>query len=217
MIRAGYISVYVIAFTLAIMSSSSLGVVEGRRQNRLDDLEEVQKGAIEYAVGFCRNFWQGFQQQVYKSNQAKLDPRCFDVESEDEIAQVYWAFYTLNPSDFLDAIIAMFNLFYDDYVDCQYEEAALVFVKHCNLYPEKCAPQEIQENLLDNVFTIIEIATSVAGVFHSNGYEVQSPEDMDDIMLQIGKDSAKLIEVVIGMRIHSWGTGKRRKAFTGGD
>ena len=57
-----------------------------------------------------------------------MDPRCFDVESEDEIAQVYWAFFTLNPEDFLDAIIAAFNLFYDDYVDCKYEEAVLVFV-----------------------------------------------------------------------------------------
>ena len=185
-----------------LLVSLVLTLVSSRRQDRKVDLPEENRGNIEYVVGVVRNFWQGFEQQVFKKDQAKLDTRCFDQGSQEEMAQIYWAFYTMQPLDFYDAVIAVVNLFYDTVVDCNYEGAITVFINHCKNRPEMCEGSKIKENLEENVFTFIEICTDMADVFENQ--EITELQEMETIVLQIGKDLAIFIEAVLGIPTHSW-------------
>ena len=113
----------------------------------------------------------GFQQDLYKKNQAKLDSRCFDKESEDEIAQIMWVFYSPGPEEVLDALIGMANLFYDDYVVCHYENAIHQFVKHCRIKVDNCQGEAIVKNMQTNIFYFVEVLTSVLDVATGNNIE----------------------------------------------
>ena len=105
----------------------------------MNDLNSTQADEIRYWVGAIHYFWQGFQIDLYNANPKRLDSRCFDKESEDEIAQVY---YTLmvNPTieNYYDTGITLVNLFFDDYVVCHYEDALSVFVDHCKKNETVC-------------------------------------------------------------------------------
>ena len=155
--------------------------ISARRQNRLDNIDETQKNEIEYVIGTVRSFWSGFQQDFYSKDQSKLDNRCFDEESQDEVGEVWWAINHIGVENILDAIIASANLFYDDYESCHYLDVVSRVIKHCNGGPhtiqnkdgedqevEPCGFGEIITNLETNVFSIVEVASSVGDVFGNN-------------------------------------------------
>ena len=86
-----------------------------RRQDRLKDIDETGQKDINYVIGTVRSFWSGFQQDFYNKDQSKLDKRCFDEESEDEISEIWYAIKNPDVENIFDAVIAAGNLFYDDY------------------------------------------------------------------------------------------------------
>ena len=179
---------------LALLSA----LASGRRQNRLEDLNEQQADEIRYWVGAIHYFWQGFQIDLYHADPKKLDSRCFDEESEDEIAQLY---YTLivNRSfeNFFDSGITLINLFYDDYVVCHYDDALTIFVSHCKKNETVCRVDSLLENLEANVFRIISVATSIGDIFEN--YEITSAEEMEEVSLQLGKDASQVAQLLTGM------------------
>ena len=63
-----------------------LMLAQARRQNRKSDLPEDQIKSINFTIGGIRSLWMGFQMDLYHNDQSKLDSRCFDKESEEEIA-----------------------------------------------------------------------------------------------------------------------------------
>ena len=176
-----------------------LSLASARRQNRLEDLDANQAKEIEYYLGAIHYFWQGFQQDLYSGDKTKLDSRCFDEESMDEIAQLYYT-TAVSPTleNFFDSAITMINLFYDDYELCHYEEALSVFITHCKKDPEACRVDSITANLETNVFAIISVATSIGDV--SENYSIVDVDDMQDIMLQLGKDASQVAKLLIGMK-----------------
>ena len=53
------------------------------------------------------------------------------MESENEIAEIYYALHHMGFENVFDMFITMINLFYDDYESCNYEEAISIFLKRC--------------------------------------------------------------------------------------
>ena len=111
-------------------------------------------------------------------------------------------FYSFGPEEFLDAIIALTNLFYDDYVDCHYDRAVRMFVKHCKKNEDLCRSEALVKNLSLNVFSIVQIGTSIADV--SVGSDVQEIDELKKIMSRVGKDMSKLLKLIFGMKRASW-------------
>ena len=186
-----------------------------RRQNRLENIEEQQKEEIEYVIGTVRSFWSGFQQSFYDKDQTKLDSRCFDEESQDEVGEVWWAVTHIGFENTLDAIIASANLFYDDYESCHYLDVISRVIKHCDGKSKTiqnkegedeevspCGFGEVLTNLETNVFTIVEVASSVGDVIANN--EVTELDEMKSIMLQLGKDVSQMIKLLLGMQKTSY-------------
>ena len=122
----------------------------------------------------------------------------------------------------LDAIIAAFNLFYDDYESCHYLDVISTVINHCEAKSRTiqnkdgedeevspCGFGEILKNVEENVFTIVEVGTSVGDVFGNN--EVTELDEMKTIMLQLGKDVSKTVKLLIGMTKGSYEHAGRRK------
>ena len=61
----------------------------------------------------------------------------------------------------------MVNLFYDDYVTCNYEEAVSVFLKSCEKSEEACRTDSILHNLEINVFEVLAVATQISDVVNN--------------------------------------------------
>ena len=45
----------------------------------------------------------------------------------------------------------------------------------------------------------MSIALAIAGVFQDNNFNVINPDQLEDVMLEIGEDCAKLIEAILGI------------------
>ena len=86
------------------------------------------------------------------------------MESENEIAELYYAMTNLGFENTFDALITMINLFYDDYESCNYEEAISIFLKSCEKSEEACRMDSIMHNLEINVFEVLSVATSISDV-----------------------------------------------------
>ena len=80
------------------------------------------------------------------------------------MAQVYYVTQNLTFSNMLDAYIALWSLFYDDYVDCHYEAAIQVFTDHCTLKKDACTTFQILENLKENVFHLITVLMTIGDI-----------------------------------------------------
>ena len=145
-------------------------VVSSRRQNRLEDLTETQAEDISYIIGAAHYFWQGFQIDLYDRDLAMVDSRCLDEESENEIAEIYYAMEYRSLENTFDAGITLINLFYDDYVTCNYEEALSVFMKSCEKSEEACRMDSILTNLEDNIFEVVAVASSIGDVSENFSY-----------------------------------------------
>merc|ERR1711908_87024 len=105
---------------------------------------------------------------------------CLDVESENEIAELYYAATNPGFENFFDALITMINLFYDDYESCNYEQAISVFLKSCEKSEEACRTDSILHNLEANVFEVLEVATQVTDTFHN--FSFMDREEVEQIM-----------------------------------
>ena len=127
-----------------------------------------------------------------------IDSRCLDVESENEIAEIYYAVTNLGFENTFDAMITMINLFYDDYVTCNYAEALSVFLKSCEKSEEACRTDSILHNLEINVFEVLSVATSISDVV--SNFSFMDKEEVQQIMLQLGKDSSKLVKIVFDVK-----------------
>ena len=111
-----------------------------------------------------------------------MDSRCFDEESEDEIAELYYTLMVARTfENFFDSGITMINLFYDDYVVCHYEDALSVFVNQCKKTEDSCRLDAVLMNLEANVFQLVSVATSIGDVFEN--YSITDEEDMKGVML----------------------------------
>ena len=64
----------------------SLQGIEARRQDRVKDMPEETREWLIKIVGGIRNFWMGFQIDVFNRDQSKLDSRCLDLQSTDDMA-----------------------------------------------------------------------------------------------------------------------------------
>ena len=172
--------------------------VEARRENRLQDLTPEQRREIEYWVGAFRSFWTGFQRDLYQTEEEKLDSRCFDEESEDEIAEIYWAYKETTFDNLFDACITLLNLFYDDYVVCHYQDAVQKFVHHCKVSEGACNLDHIFKNLAQSIFSILAIGSSVGDVFAN--FSVMKTDEMEQIMMQLGRDTSQFLRAVLGIK-----------------
>ena len=130
-------------------------------------MNETQALDIEYLIGSAHYFWRGFQIELYNHHIEKIDSRCLDQESENEIAEIYFAFTNISFENTFDAAITMVNLFYDDYATCNYEEAISVFLKSCEKSEEACRFDSILHNLEQNVFEFVSVATSISDTIHN--------------------------------------------------
>mmetsp|Transcript_7066 Transcript_7066/g.11900 ORF Transcript_7066/g.11900 Transcript_7066/m.11900 type:complete len:193 (+) Transcript_7066:31-609(+) len=176
----------VICICFGIQVEEGAWVVEARRYNRLRDLSPEAKQEIERSIGILRSLWTGFEEELYGYNKKKLDSRCFDKESMNEVAELYWLFVDFTFENLFDASISLINLFYDDYVVCHYDKALSLFLEHCRKEPEMCEPKHLSEQWEPNVFRIISITTSLGDAFGENS--VEDPKGLMEIMLQLGKD-----------------------------
>ena len=118
-------------------------------------------------IGSAHFFWHGFQIELYNHHIENIDSRCLDKESENEIAELYFAATNLSVENTFDALITMVNLFYDDYVTCNYEEAVSVFLKSCEKSEEACRTDSILHNLEINVFEVLAVATQISDVVNN--------------------------------------------------
>ena len=96
----------------------------------------------------------------------------------------------------------MLNLFYDDYVDCHYEDAILVFVNHCRSEPGACNVTSIIDNLKENIFHFVTVFMNIADI--SEQYAYMSAIEFEGIMLQAGKDVSTLARLIIGIKHSSY-------------
>ena len=182
--------------------------IAGRRQDRIKDLPETAQLWVDKTVGGLRHFWRGFQIDIFDKDQSKLDSRCLDNQSKDDMAQVYYVFEVFTFQNLLDSYIALWSLFYDDYVDCHYEAAISVFVNHCNANQDACTTKEIIGNLKKNVFHITTVLMTVGDI----GERTYIDEaEYEEVMEQLGKDASELGRLVIGIRHSRYEHGNRNR------
>ena len=93
-----------------------------------------------------------------------------DKESENEIAEIYYAMMYRSLENWFDASITLINLFYDDYVTCNYEEAISIFMKSCEKSEEACRMDSIIANLEANIFEVVAVASSIGDVSDNFSY-----------------------------------------------
>ena len=75
---------------------------------------------------------------------------------------MYYLFEVFTFDNLLDAYIALWSLFYDDFVNCHYDTAVQVFIDHCTVTEDACDLVHILENLKDNVFNFITVLMTIA-------------------------------------------------------
>ena len=170
--------------------------VQGRRQDRIKDLPEEGQQWIQKTIGGLKHFWRGFQIDIFERDQSKIDTRCLDDQSKDDLAQVYYVTENFTFQNALDAYIALWSLFYDDYVDCHYEEAISVFTDHCTANADSCTTKEIIHNLQKNVFHLITVLMTIGDISERTYFD---EAEYEEVMVQLGKDTSELGRYVLGI------------------
>ena len=172
--------------------------VNSRRQNRKLDLEEDVRKDITMTVTVLRNFWHGFQQELYNKNQKYLDSRCLDPSSEDEIAEIYYALTNFSVRNTLDMLVTIYNLFYDDFVVCHYQQTISTFIEYCNTNPELCQNEAVEKHMKKSVFKFIVVITAIGDIFEEDN-DFVDPKVVGRVVLGIGKDVCQIVKMVLGM------------------
>ena len=187
-----FLLVIFLCCTLALTS------VDSRRQNRKMDLDEQVQKDITLTITVLRNFWHGFQQELFNKDQRQLDSRCLDPSTEDEIAEIYYAVTNFGFRNTLDMFVTLYNLFYDDFVVCRYQQSISVFIDHCRENPEMCKDEEIQKHAKKSVFKFIVVITAIGDIFEEET-DFIDPKVVGRVVLGIGKDVCKVAKMVLGM------------------
>ena len=170
------------------------GVVEDPLDGVVEQNGDVAKLSkmIRFAAHAGRGYISGYRRGMYKDSNFRIDPKCLDKTTENQIIEVFDIFGTTD-FDWNTEILAFGNAMNNIVDYCLFDESLNDYLAYC-YEVEMCEPQNMIQTLLKKVFQVTTVANDFAQMFGDGIPKEDTKADViEDWFDRFGSNVGKLL------------------------
>ncbi len=171
---------------------SANGIIEFPQMNVNQNSSISWTQSTRFVSACARGFMQGYRKGMYKTNNYKVDERCFGKETQQAIVDTFDS-WGQNNFDWKRELSNLMTAIRQVTEYCEYDESLYDYLTYC-YQGEMCEPQIMVQTLLKKVFQVTTVANDFAQIYMEGlPTEADAIDKIEDFGERVGMNVGKLL------------------------